>query len=348
MTGATALTSARYEVDLEDFSRAAWELGWGDGLPCIAPTPDLVHTYLDATDRDPQETVAVLLPLRARCTVEKIAINAAMTGAPPASMPLLCTAIEAMADSDLCLAGLNATTASVVPALFVNGPIRDQLDIPYRHACLGGARSSAPSIGRALRLVMRHVAGQVAGVTSESVFGQPARVVGLVFGEWEERSPWAPLAQRRGVPGNALTAFGVMGTANIADMVAESTDHLLEVIGKSAAYMGANGFLASTAFSQVALVINPTWAEIIANDIPSVDDVTYQLWDQAALPIDWFPRANREAVEALGRVHSDGRVHLVASPDDVMVLVAGGPGSLHATMLHGFSASLAVTRAIGS
>ena len=57
---------------------------------------------------------------------------------------------------------------------------------------------------------MRNVAGQVAGVTSQTTFGSPgARSPALVIGEWEEKSPWAPLAERRaGLKGNAVTSFG--------------------------------------------------------------------------------------------------------------------------------------------
>ncbi|GEL26403.1 hypothetical protein PSU4_53570 [Pseudonocardia sulfidoxydans NBRC 16205] len=343
------LSSNPVELDLEAaaFHRSVGDLGWGDGLPCLPPVPDEVARFVEAANRPADEVVAVLPPFNADCTVEKIAINAVMAGAPAKAMPLLCAAVEAVAHPDLCLAGVNATTASVVPALIVNGPIRNHIGIPHGHSAFGGVRGPAPSIGRALRLIMRHIAGQVAGITSESVFGQPARVVGLVTGEWEERSPWRPLAERRGVPGDAVTAFGTMGTLNVVDTVADGADHLVEVMGKSAAYIGANGFLAATAFSEFALAINPVWAEIIAASYPDVKQLQAALWEHAALPIDFFPRACRPGIEELGRVRKDGRVHLVASPEDVLVFVAGGPGSLHAHLLHGFSASLAVTVPVG-
>src|SRR5207245_8392521 len=108
------------------------------------------------------------------------------------------------------------TTSCVVPGMFVNGPSRDSLKIPYASGCFGGDAGPAPAIGRAVRLVMRNVGGQVVGVSSKSVFGQPARVTGVVVGEWEERSPWPPLAARRGVPGDGVTVHGCTGTMDIA------------------------------------------------------------------------------------------------------------------------------------
>ena len=216
------LASPRREADLDiaNFTAFAMKKGWGDGLPMVPPTETRVRTFLSLNNRYPDEVIAVL-PGNAECTVEKIIINAVMAGAPPESLPLLIAAVEAVGEPDFELYGVNATTASVAPALFVNGPIRDLLDIPYKHGCFGGAAGGAPAIGRALRLIMRNIAGQVVGVTSQSTFGSPARVGGIVVGEWEERSPWAPLAERRGVKGNAVTAFGAMGTMNIIDTTSQ-------------------------------------------------------------------------------------------------------------------------------
>ncbi|MGZ6027714.1 MAG: hypothetical protein ACXWKU_22080, partial [Caulobacteraceae bacterium] len=105
-----------------------------------------------------------------------------------------------MTDPVFNLFALNTTTCCVVPGVFVNGPVRHELGLPYAAGCFGGDAGPAPAIGRALRLLMRNVGGQVVGVSSKSVFGQPGRVTGIVVAEWEERSPWAPLAQRRGAP----------------------------------------------------------------------------------------------------------------------------------------------------
>src|SRR5204863_2604848 len=134
---------------------------------------------------------------------------------------------------------------------------RDALEIPYDVGCFGGAAGPGPAIGRAVRLVMRNVGGQVVGVSSKSVFGSPGRVAGIVVGEWEERSPWAPLAERRGVPGDAVTVFGTMGTMNICDPLANTADELLLAIGRGLAASGSNGFLHQLPFSEVLVGINP-------------------------------------------------------------------------------------------
>ena len=347
--GAETLLADRLEVDTDPVAmlRLSLEQGWGDGLPLVPPTEERVRVYIAASGLPGSHVLAHLPPLRADCTIELVAINAVMAGAPAEAMPLLCAAICAMAAPAFELAGVNATTASVVPAMIVNGPIRNRLGIPYQTGCLGGVAGPAPAIGRALRLVIRNVAGQVAGITSESIFGQPGRVTGIVVGEWEENSPGPPLGERRGVAGDAVTMFGVLGTSNILDTIAETGQELLELIGKSIGYMGNNNFSQAAKFSEQLVAINPVWAnEVIARDIPSFDDVRDIIFRAAAIAIDEFPAPLRPGLEQLGRVKPDGKVYLMQTPDDLHLIVCGGLGNLHSAMLPGYSNHLAVTKPI--
>jgi hypothetical protein len=339
------LTSERHTVEAEDFTDFARGRGWGDGLPLVPPTEERVAAAIEASLRPADTCLAVLPPSGAACTVEKLAINAVLAGASPSAMPLLCAAVEALAAPAFDLAAVNTSSHSVVPMLVVNGAVRSDAGIPWDAGCFGGVASAAPAVGRTLRLLMRNVAGQLIGSTSESVFGQPARVTGVVVGEWEERSPWAPLAERRGVAGSAVTAFGSMGTMNIIDNAAESGAMLLEVIGKSLAYMGANGFPASQPSSQVAVALNPIWAERIGAELPDMADVEQAIWGSAALPLEHWPLPHQKALELAGRVDR-GRVHLVPSPRDVLVFVCGGVAGPHAFGLHGALPNFAVTKPV--
>jgi hypothetical protein len=334
------------ELDVVDFTKYAIEEGWGDGLPVVPPTEVRVREFLAASKRYPDEVICVLPPMDAECTVEKIAINAVMAGAPPESMPLLIATLEALAEPDFELFGMNATTAPVVPLMMVNGPIRDTLKVPYREGCMGGIATSAQAAARAIRLIMRNVAGQNIGTTSVSVFGSPGRVAGIIYGEWEERSPWAPLAERRGVKGNAVTVFGTNGTMNIVDSTCQKGIEFLEVIGRSAGYLGANGFSQAVPYSEVMFAINPVWAEIIGRDFPKIEDVQEIIWTFASLDQSVLMPKHKAALENLGRIHSNGRVYLADKPEHVIVSVAGGTGSLHTTAFHGYAPLLSQTKAI--
>jgi len=343
------LASPRIEVDDDPvaFTKFATDAGWGDGLPLIPAREDVVRDYVAASGRFPDDLVAELPPRRGRCTVEKIAVNAVMAGAPREAMPLLIASIEAMADPDFNLFALNTTTCCVVPGMFVNGPARHGLNIPYGAGCFGGEAGPAPAIGRATRLIMRNVAGQRVGVSSKSVFGQPGRVTGIVVGEWEERSPWAPLSERRGCPlgANAVTVHGVTGTIDVADVVADNGLDLLQIIGKSLAFVGTNAFIGEAHHgAEVAVAIAPPWAELIANDVPEIADVQRLLWEHAALPVSFWPDAKRHVYERGDKVDDRGLVPLVQDPDHLIVMVCGGLGNLHALAMHSFGPTRSVTR----
>jgi hypothetical protein len=340
------LASQRHEADLdvEAFNTFALEKGWGDGLPLIPPTEARVQAFLRANDRYPDEVICELPPMRAEVTVEKIAVNAVMAGAPAGSLELIIAALMTVAEPDFELYGVNTTTAPVFPAFVVNGPVRDRLAIPYGYGCFGGVATKAVAIGRAIRLIMRNVAGQVAGETSQTTFGSPGRVAGILVGEWEERSPWAPLAERRaGVKGDAVTSFGAMGTMNILDTTSQRPDNFLEMIGKSLVFPGNNCFSPAMPYGEVMVALNPICAEIVGKEMPDIEDVQEVLWRYASVPADWLQALHREQLEAQGRVREDGRLYLTPEPKDILLFVAGGLGGLHATALHTFGSSLSQT-----
>jgi len=342
------LTSGRLEVDEDpvEFLRFATAAGFGDGLPLVPPTEARVREHVAASGRYPDELVAEVPPRNGRATVEKIAVNAVMAGAPPESMPLLVAALRAMADPQFNLFALNTTTCSVVPALVVNGPVRHTLGLPMGAGCFGGEAGHGASIGRATRLVMRNVGGQRVGLTSKSVFGQPGRVSGICVAEWEERSPWAPLAARRGVAGDAVTVHGATGTIDIADTVADNGADLLAVIGKSLAFPGTNAFIGRHHGAEIMVALAPPWADLVAAEYPDIADVQEQLHHHARLPLTSWPESHHRAIEEAGRVDDRGDVHLVESPEHMLVLVNGGLGNLHAFAMHSFGPTRAVTRGL--
>ena len=335
------------ELDIEGFNAFAVQEGWGDGLPLVPPTENRVRIFLSENDRYPDEVIATL-PGNIECTVEKIVINAVMAGAPPESLELIIAMITAVADPDFELYGVNTTTAPVYPVFVVNGPVRHALNIPFSYGCLGGVAGNSASIGRAVRLIMRNVAGQLAGVTSQTTFGSPGRVAGIVTAEWEEKSPWAPLAERRGVSGDAVTSFGTMGTMNIIDTTSHSATDFLEMIGKSVNYAGCNCFSGAVPFGEMMIAINPICAEIVGREMPDIADVQEVLWKFASVDAGYLNGHHRDQLAAQDRIRADGRVYAAPEPKDMLVFVAGGLGGLHATGFHTFGTSLSQTKPVAS
>ena len=265
-----------------------------------------------------------------------------MAGVEPAAFPLVLAALEGISAPEFNAFALTTTTSSVFPMLIVNGPSRDELGIDYRAGCMGGAAGrGSMSIGRAVSLCLRNVGGQRAGETSRTVFGQPARF-GLCFGEWEERSPWPSLAQRRGFrpEQDVVTVHGGKGTFPLADVNNDDARDLAYTIAKSIAFPMNNWYLEPTGGSgELVLAINPVWAARFGEAFAGVEAFQACLFEHAWQPIDLWRPANQAILRAKGRVDSEGRVSLVERPEQLVPVVCGGLGSLHAIALTSFCES---------
>jgi len=337
------LASERVEVpaDPREFYERAIEERWSDGVPQLPATDDAVEALLAASPYPADHVVCVLPPVNGVATTELVAVNAALAGVEPAAFPVVLAALEAMSEPEWNAFGLTTTTSSVFPMLLVNGPCRDELAIDYRASCMGGAAGrGSMTIGRAVSLCLRNIGGQRAGETTKSVFGQPARF-GFCIGEWEERSPWPSLAQRRGFTADddVVTVHGGKGTFPMADIHNDDAHDLLYLIAKSIAYPLANMFLGNVGNGEVVVAFNPMWAERFGAAFPNVDDLTEFLRDNAWQSIELWPDANAEMLRNRDRVDSHGRVHLVERPDQIVPMVCGGLGSLHAIGLPSFGES---------
>ena len=339
----SALTAEKVEVAADP--GALYELSlaerWGDGVPLLPPTDAAVEALLAATPYAADHVVGALPPKYGIATVELVAINAAMAGCAPPALPFVLAALEALLVPAWNAFGLTTTTSSVFPLPIVNGPSRDALGIDYRAGCMGGAGGrGSMTIGRAVALCLRNIGGQRAGETSRSVFGQPARF-GICFGEWEERSPWPSLAQRRGYSADqdVVTVHGTKGTFPLADINNDSAADLLYLIAKCTAFPLSNMYLGNAENGEMVIAINPMWAERFGKAFPDVDSVQAFLQENAWHPLDVWPKANQEILRKKGRVDARDRVHLCARPDQLVPIVCGGLGSLHAVVLPSFGES---------
>jgi hypothetical protein len=354
------LTGAQVEVpaDPDAFYELSLAEGWGDGVPLLPPTDGAIEALLACTPDAPDHVLAVLPPQYGVATVELIAANAAMAGVQPEAFPLVIAALEALTTPEWNAFGLTTTTSSVFPMLMVNGPSRAALGIDFRAGCMGGAGGrGSMTVGRAVALCLRNIGGQRAGETSRTVFGQPARF-GMCFGEWEERSPWPSLARRRGFEADTdvVTVHGGKGTFPLADIHNDDPRDLLFLLAKSIAYPLANMYLGNADNGEVVLAVNPMWAERFGTAFPDITELQAYLHEHAWQPLDLWPRANRDILEAKGRVgtrvggHAD-RVYLTARPDQIVPIVCGGLGSLHAVALPSFGESAmqsAAARTVGT
>jgi hypothetical protein len=342
------LISRRHEVpdDPEAVFEYALAQGWSDGLPLIPPTPERVERMLAATSRDPQSVVARLDPRQGEATVERIAINVVMAGCAPEYLPVVLAAIEAVADPAFNLNGIQATTNPVGPLLIVSGPIRARIGINSGRNALGpGCRANA-TIGRAVRLCLINIGGGVPGEVDKAILGMPGKYT-FCLGENEEESPWEPLHVERGLRSeeSAVTAVGAQGTNNVLILSGHAED-ALALAADAMATMGNNNVLLGA--GNPVVFFSPGHArQFVAQGFATKRAVREFLFQRARIPIDRFPPREVLPTKPLReRAIVDGAVCAIREPDDLLVVVAGGPEPYHITYCPSFGETLAVTKRI--
>jgi hypothetical protein len=262
-----------------DVNALFYRRGWTDGLPIVPPTLGRVETAVRASGRPAQEAVAVLEPLGGVATIEKIAANAVMAGCIPEAMPLVVAAVEAIADPDFNLRGVQTTDENVAPLLIVSGPIAGALDINGGCGALGPGWQGNASIGRAVRLIMNNIGGGWPAVVSFAGLGQPARYT-LCFAEDGGASPWEPLHVELGHEADASTLTVLR--AETAINVTGGIEELASVMASA-----ASGFTILHE-GRVAVVLAPFVARRLAVDGYSKADVKAHLRESARMPADYW------------------------------------------------------------
>ena len=351
MTTSRTRGAQRIEVpeDLEAFNALCDERRWSDGLPLVPPTPGRVERMIDATRRRPQDVVASVAPGFGTATVEAIAVNAVMAGCRPEYLPVVIAAVEAAAEKSFNLQGIQATTNPVAPWIIVNGPIVSRLGINAGMNCMGQGTRANATIGCALRLILQNIGGAMPGEMDRATHGQPGKHT-FCCAENEAQNPWEPLHVERGfeLEQSTVTVVGAAGTHNL-NSHAKEADDLLKVIADSLCFPTSNDYHFG---GEPWIVISPEHSEIMKRAGLAKADVKRRLWVQSKMVANRYAakdyaRAQHTRRPELGEIGPDTLVPISARPDEIGIVVAGGPGT-HSVYVPTFGQTRAVTRAVES
>lgn len=337
-------------ASIEELVELIYAAGWTDGLPVVPPLDALVERFVEAGSRPADELVALLPPLGGRATVERIAANAVMAGCRPEYMPAVLVALEAMLDDRFNLRGMQCSTHLSTPLLIFHGPLRQQLGINCGANCFGqGSRANA-TIGRAVKLALVNIGGAVPGEADKSTFGHPGKYT-YCIGENEEESPWEPLHVERGLSAgsSAVTVYGAEAPHNINNQTADTPYDLLRTIASMMANLGSNH---PYLMSESLVVLSPEHARVCAEAGWRKADVRQFLFETARsrhadLRAGGLYGAQTEKYpwpRWLDRRSDETRVPVARRPEDLVVIVAGGPGR-HSLYVPGWG-TRSVTRAL--
>ncbi|HEY7591537.1 MAG TPA: hypothetical protein VH969_00160 [Actinophytocola sp.] len=326
----------RFEAteDVETVTALLTSSGVGDGLPVVPPTPVRVESMLGAWD--PDEPLGTLAPLRRAVTVADVAVCAVLAGCRPSALPVLVAAVRAVQAERFNLLGLTTTTGSAAIGVVLH-PGAASLSGAHAGAnYLGpGAGSNGP-IGRALAMVVRVVGAAVPGAIDVAIAGQPAKY-GLCFASMAGSPGWPDLGTERG---GDLTVLGVSGTVEVVDAVSQSPEDLLDTLAAALLLPVAAGPDGRTLGSgEPVVVLPPEWVERLRSAGWDKAAARARLWERARVPVA------RLAPGIAGRAVVD-ELPAALSPADIVLLVAGGPGT-KATLLPTWSSSRTVTVPLG-
>ena len=343
--GAESLAFASDDEVLEAFHARRWT----DGLPFVLPTATRVEAMIAGAGRPRSEVIAVLPPRWAEATVEKLAINAVMAGCLPSHMPLLIAAVQAAAEPEFGLYSVQATTHPCSVLMLVSGPIVNELGLNFAHGSFGPGFRANAACGRAMRLALINVGGGIPGHGDQSTHGSPAKFSYCVA-ENEAASPWEPFRVTRGFDrsDSTVTVFSGEGPHNVNDHVCASAYTTLAVVADTMATIGHNN-AGSVVRGDVLVAFGPEHAHTIASGGLSKRDVQTFLFEHARNKVgklklramyhseswpSWVDVTNDEAL-----------CPIVGKPEDIHVVVTGGPGK-HSAFIPTFGTSKSITRRI--
>lgn len=285
------------------------ELGLSDGLPLAPPTEARVKAML-GEGVDPTTSHGLIPPLFGELTNAVVAYNCVLAGCAPGAFPVVLTAATACLEDEFNLLGIATTTGTPAVATIVHGPIAEALGMNADVNCLAPGNRANATLGRALSLVLRNVAGMRTDGADMATMGQPAKY-GMCFPEGNDAT-FAPFHVRKGFAAsdNAVTVIGISGTAEVLpSQETGNWDRPEDILDPTALMMWAalvagGGSRKSDRGEQV-LLLPPELAGLIAQ----------RGWDLA--------RIQKYVFESADGV---GSGQIADSADDILVIVTGGPG----------------------
>ena len=317
------LRSAAHDLDeSQDVNEYYQNKGWTDGLPIVPPTEDRVREFLDAAGLGPEDVIGAE-PVRNRdILAEKVAINAIMAGCLPAYMPVVVAIVRAMCVDRFNLHGSTASTGGSAQFIVVNGPIRKTIGMNATHNVLANGSRANVTIGRTIRLLLINLLGCIPGQLDRSTLGHAGKL-SFCIAEDEEDSPWIPLARERGIP-EGVSAVTVLAGESSRQVMNDWTHDPEEICDTFAAEMRHNMLTYSVWAGNYAMIIPKQLREIIAAAGWQKEEIRQYIHRSARLHRrDWASVGKKNIVNLKG--DPDQLFTALGSPDDLLVVAAGGP-----------------------
>ncbi len=312
----------------EDEMEEMFERGWTDGLPVVPPTRRRVEAMLGGTDGS--VSLGLVAPSMGEATLERVAACAVLAGCRPAYFPVVVAAARAMLDPAFNLHGQAVTTQPAGQLVVVNGPVRRAIGLNSGMGALGPGSRANLTIGRAARLIVTLLGGAMPGTLDRATLGHMGKV-GFCIAEDEETSPWEPLHVERGFdPGQSVvTLIGSDAPQNISDHRSRTPEDLAYILAWAAASAWSTNWWPLTEPS--VFVICPEHAEMFRAAGWSKQHLRQFMFDAVHRPASELRRGETTPFAAAADPAAD--ISKWASPDSIVLLVAGGEAGRYSAVL---------------
>lgn len=324
----------------------AW--GWTDGLPIVVPTVDRVERMCAGAVHAPDDVLGSVAPRGSTLTLRHLAANAVMAGCLPEYMPVLEAAVAAVQEGLFNLFGMQTTTHPCALLVIVHGDIADRIGMNSGAGCFGPGNRANATIGRAMRLMMTNVGGAIPGETDRATQGSPAKYT-WCFAENEAASPWPPYRSLFGIgtDESAVTVAAVEGPHNVNDHGSDTGEDILRTIAGTMTTVGSNTLYRG---GDHFVVLGPEHAAVIESSGYSRASAQAYLHEHARVDVARVPPKKLEEATAWGGYAAElaewgGRIPLARAPEEIRLLVAGGPGK-HSSWIPTFGPTYSQTRRI--
>ncbi len=349
--GLGSLVQAQWNDPVEAVEQC-YALGWTDGLPVVPPTVQRVEEFLAVGQRPADEVIGGLPERRREVTVGKVAANAVMAGCQPEYFPVVLATAEAMLDPAFNLIGPSSSLGGAGILVIVNGPVVPALGINSRNNLFGPGNRANSTIGRAVRLILMNTCAAIPGLFDRTILGHPGKF-SYCIAENEAGTHWTPHHVERGLKqgDSAVTVFACEGprqvrSSNRPQTMLYATADVISSLGTSMASVGSVGDTSEVLRQgEVAIVFAGTsdvWEDW------TKDDVRRYLHPRLKRSLADLKRAGALDGSITDR-DEDEFLQLILSPEDIMLVFAGGAEDSHMAVIPSWGpkvSSTSVTRRI--
>jgi hypothetical protein len=307
---------------------AYYAAGVTDGFPVVPPSDTSIANMLAGAALRGDEVVGQIHGRNARVTADKVALNAVMAGCRPEYLPVVVAAVQSLCHPDFSYHGPASSTGGSAMVLIVSGPIAERLEINSGHNAFGQGHRANATIGRAVRLIMMNVMNTRPGLLDRACFGNPGKYA-FCFAERPDH-PWEPFHVTRGFAPNesTVTLYASNSLYQVYNQLAATPEPILMCYADVLCNLGSPNVLG---FNEGLVVMGFEHADVMRSSGWSRRDVQTFLVEHARRRVADFKRAGRltGAIEP-GDETTWRRVY--QSPDDILIVCAGGAGSWSACL----------------